>query len=115
MSTEDDELIMSTLSGAGTGAAAGSLFGPVGTGVGAVGGALIGGIGGIFSGNAKKKKEKGLAEARRQMQELQRRQYAQRMSDLENAMGYFKPVNNKLRDLYGQDAAVDYVPPKRMY
>jgi hypothetical protein len=37
------------------------------------------------------------------------------MSDLETAMGYFKPVNNKLRELYGEGAATDYVPPKRMY
>jgi phage tail tape-measure protein len=115
----DDETVGSTatgaLSGAGTGAVIGSVIPGIGTGIGAGVGALAGGLGGLFSGKANKKKKQGLANARKQMQELARQQYAQRMADLETAMGYFKPVDSKLRDLYGDGAATDFTPPKRMY
>jgi len=107
-----DDYFAPTLMGAGSGAATGyAIGGPIGAGI----GAGLGGIGGFFQGRANAKKKQGMAKARKEMQELARRQYAQRMADLERAMGYFKPVNDRLRRLYGDDAAVDYVPPERMF
>jgi hypothetical protein len=101
----------------GPGALSGAATGFVATGgnpYGALAGAGVGGTAGYFQAKANKKKQKGMAEARKEMQELQRKQYAQRMADLERAMGYFKPANDRLRRLYGSDAAVDYVPPKQV-
>lgn len=108
-----DDYFAPALTGAGTGAATGFALGggPVGAGI----GAAVGLAGGLFQGSANAKRKKALAKARKEMQELQRKQYAQRMADLERVMGFFKPVNNKVRELYGQDAAVDYTPPDRMY
>jgi len=110
MATADDYFGPMTM-GAGTGAATGFAVGNV---PGAIVGGGLGLLGGFFQGRSNAKKKQGLAQARKQMQELARQTYAQRMADLDRAMAYFKPANDRLRRLYGDDAAVDYKPPPRM-
>ena len=118
MATADD-YFLPALSGAGGGAATGAMVGSMfpgpGTAIGAGVGGGIGLLGGLFQGRANAQKKKGMAQARKEMQELARKQYAQRMADLQRTMEYFKPANDRLRRLYGSDAAVDYqAPPGRM-
>lgn len=106
----DDPQAQGTLSGAGsgalTGAAIGSIIPGVGTGIGAGIGAIGGGLLGFFGGGAEKKRQQANEDARRQLQEYARQQYAQRMQDLDKALAYFQPVNANLQRLYGQGAAI---------
>lgn len=96
------------LGAAGGGAAAGSAFGPWGA---AIGGGL-GLLGGIGQANTNAKARKTQAQARAEMQELARQQYAQRMQDLQAAMKYFQPVNARLERLYGSDAVAPPFKPR---
>lgn len=93
--------------GAGTGAAIGSMFPGYGTAIGAGVGALAGGISGYFSGEADDKSKEGIAQARMQLQRLASQQRAQREKDLQQALGYFAPVQDEITRLYGSGT-----PPK---
>lgn len=98
-----------TLSGAGMGAAMG---GPIGAGI----GAGVGLIGGLFQGSANSKNRRAMEDARRQTLELARQQRAQRMSDLQAALKYFQPVNDRLNRLYGPGAVPpQFQPPPRQF
>jgi len=111
---DTEETLMGAGKGAATGASIGSVVPGIGTGIGAGIGAGVGAISGFFSGNSKHKAKKQREAAVRQQREMARQQYAQRMADVDRAMQYFQPVNNKLRELYGSDAAVDYQPGPRL-
>lgn len=70
----------------------GGLFNPMGGGP----------IAGYFQHQATKRKQEALGQARLQMDELARSQRAQRMQDLDRAMGFFGPVQAEMARLYGR-------------
>lgn len=87
--------------GAGTGAAVGSLFPGYGTAIGAGIGGLVGGISGYFGGEADDSSKEGIAQARMKLQQLAAQQRRQREADLQQALGYFGPVQDEITRLYG--------------
>lgn len=91
--------------GAGTGAAVGSIFPGYGTAIGAGIGAVAGGLSGYFSGEADDKSKEGIAQARAKLQDLAARQRMQREADLQQALGYFAPVQDEISRLYGAPQA----------
>jgi hypothetical protein len=88
-----------TLTGAAGGAAAGSAFGPWGTGIGGAVGGLLGYFG--SPDDEESPAQNAVADARGRLEEMQRAQRAQRQQDLTRALGYFGPVNARLKQMYG--------------
>lgn len=64
-------------------------------------GGLPGAAAGYFQNQAGKKKKEAIGAARTKMEELAREQRAQRMADLDRAMGFFGPVQSEMTRLYG--------------
>lgn len=87
--------------GSTTGAAIGSYWGPVGTGIGAAAGGLLGGIRGWLTDDSGEQDQTKMAEIRKRLEELARKQRAQREEDLSRALAYFAPAQQELTRLYG--------------
>jgi hypothetical protein len=70
----------------------GGLFNPMGGGP----------VAGYFQHQGAKKKQQAIGDARVKLEELARSQRAQRMADLDRAMGFFGPVQSEMTRLYGR-------------
>jgi len=91
----------SMLGGAGSGALAGSAFGPKG----AIAGGVIGGVGGLLMGNARDdaqaKQQAALEAAMQRLQVMRKEQYARRQQDLDKILSFYGPAQDRLNSMYG--------------
>lgn len=106
------------LAGGATGATIGSYAGPYGALIGGAIGAVGGGLTGWFAGNKREDAENAqrnaVSEARKQLQELAKRQRAQREADLQRALAYFGPVQQEIGRLYGTGTPPSAAAPTSM-
>lgn len=95
----------SGLSGAGTGAAIGSLIPGIGTLAGAGIGAGAGLLGNYFSEQGADEQTGRLDQATAQLQQLAAQQRMAQMQNIDRTIGYFKPAHNAFEYLYGEGTA----------
>lgn len=103
--------------GAAAGAGLGSAIPGIGTALGGLGGAIFGGLEGLFGGNAAEeaaaRQKAAIDQAMQRLQAFSQESYKNRMQDLHQTLGFYKPTDNYLRSIYGgaPTATMNRLPP----